>query len=108
MPRLKDFRGLLLKGFDERGFYTLGLREQLIFPEIIYDNIDKIRGLSISFVTTAQDTKKAFLLLKKIGMPFKDETTEKMNFQVDAVSDQAKKRLFKLRALWTHSEKRKK
>ena len=77
LPRLKDFRGLSLKGFDERGTYTLGLREQLIFPEIIYDNIDKIRGLSISFVTTAQDTKKAFLLLKKIGMPFKDETTEK-------------------------------
>ena len=77
LPRLKDFRGLLLKGFDERGNYTLGLREQLIFPEIIYDNIDKIRGLSISFVTTVQDTKKAFFLLKKIGMPFKDETTEK-------------------------------
>ena len=77
LPRLKDFRGLSLKGFDERGNYTLGLREQLIFPEIIYDNIDKIRGLSISFVTTVQDTKKAFFLLKKIGMPFKDETTEK-------------------------------
>ena len=90
MPRLKDFRGLLLKGFAERGTYTLGLREQLIFPEIIYDNTDKIRGLSISFVTTAQDSKKAFLSLKKIGMPFKDETTEKMNFPVHAVSDQAK------------------
>ena len=73
LPRLKDFRGLSLNGFDKRGNYTLGLKEQLIFPEIIYDNIDKIRGLSISFVTTTQDTKKAFFLLKKLGMPFKDE-----------------------------------
>ena len=73
LPRLKDFRGLSLNGFDKRGNYTLGLREQLIFPEIIYDNIDKIRGLSISFVTTTQDTKKSFFLLKKLGLPFKDE-----------------------------------
>ena len=73
LPRLKDFRGLSLNGFDKRGNYTLGLREQLIFPEIIYDNIDKIRGLSISFVTTTHDTKKSFFLLKKLGLPFKDE-----------------------------------
>ena len=77
IPRLKDFRGLSPKGFDEKGNYTLGLKEQLIFPEIIYDNIDKIRGISISFVTTTQDTKKAFFLLKKLGLPFKRETKTK-------------------------------
>ena len=82
LPRLKDFRGLSLNGFDKRGNYTLGLKEQLIFPEIIYDNIDKIRGLSISFVTTTQDTKKAFFLLKKLGMPFKDEL-EEINYKKD-------------------------
>lgn len=70
LPRLKDFKGLPLKGFDKQGNYTLGLTEQLIFPEIIYDNIDKIRGMSINFVTTTTEKEKALFLLKYLGLPF--------------------------------------
>ena len=70
LPRLKDFKGLSLRAFDSKGNYTLGLREQLIFPEIVYDDIDKIRGLSISFVTTTEKQDQALFLLKKLGLPF--------------------------------------
>ena len=65
MPRLKDFRGLLLKGFDERGTYTLGLREQLILPEIIYDNIAKIRGLRHQLCHNGARYKESFSFIKK-------------------------------------------
>ena len=73
LPRLKDFKGFSTNSFDKMGNYTLGLQEQLIFPEIIYDSIDKIRGLSISFVTTANEKEQALFLLKKLGLPFKKE-----------------------------------
>lgn len=71
LPRVRDFRGISNKAFDGRGNYTLGLTEQLIFPEIEYDNVVKVRGMDIVFVTTAKTNKEAYDLLKGFGMPFK-------------------------------------
>ena len=71
LPRVRDFRGVNDKSFDGRGNYSYGVKEQLIFPEIIYDKIEKIRGFDISFVTTAQSDDEARALLKYLGMPFK-------------------------------------
>ena len=71
LPRVRDFRGISNKAFDGRGNYTLGLTEQLIFPEIEYDNVVKVRGMDIVFVTTAKTDSEALDLLKGFGMPFK-------------------------------------
>ena len=71
LPRVRDFRGLSTSGFDGRGNYAMGLKEQLIFPEIVYDNIDKLRGMNIVFVTTAKTDEEARQLLAELGMPFK-------------------------------------
>jgi large subunit ribosomal protein L5 len=71
LPRVRDFRGVNPKGFDGRGNYTLGVKEQLIFPEINYDKVSKIRGMDIVIVTTANTDQEAFELLKGFGMPFK-------------------------------------
>ena len=71
LPRIRDFRGINPDGFDGRGNYNLGLKEQLIFPEISYDDVTQIRGLDISFVTTAKTDEEARALLKAFGMPFK-------------------------------------
>ncbi len=71
IPRIRDFRGIRPKGFDGRGNYTLGVKEQLIFPEIDYDKIDKVRGLSITFVTNSKTDEGAFALLREMGMPFR-------------------------------------
>jgi len=70
LPRKRDFRGVPRKSFDGRGNYTLGLREQLIFPEVDYDSIDKIRGFEVSIVTTAKSDEEARHLLALLGMPF--------------------------------------
>lgn len=70
LPRVRDFRGVPSKSFDGRGNYTLGIKEQLIFPEIEYDKIDKIRGMDIIFVTTARTDEEAKELLEMLGMPF--------------------------------------
>ena len=70
LPRVRDFRGVSPKAFDGRGNYTLGIKEQLIFPEIEYDKIDKIRGMDIIIVTTAKSDEEARELLKLMGMPF--------------------------------------
>ena len=70
LPRVRDFRGVSNKGFDGRGNYTLGVKEQLIFPEIDYDKVDKVRGMDITFVTTAKTDEEAFALLEMLGMPF--------------------------------------
>ncbi|MDR3162979.1 MAG: 50S ribosomal protein L5 [Helicobacteraceae bacterium] len=70
VPRIKDFRGFSRSGFDGAGNYNLGLSEQLIFPEINYDDIVKIHGMNISIVTTARSDKEAFLLLESLGFPF--------------------------------------
>jgi large subunit ribosomal protein L5 len=72
LPRTRDFRGINGDAFDGRGNYTLGLREQLIFPEIEYDKIDKVRGMEISIVTTAKSDEEGRRLLKLLGMPFRD------------------------------------
>lgn len=72
LPRVRDFRGTSLHAFDGRGNYTLGIKEQLIFPEIEYDNVLKIRGMDIVFVTTANTNKEAESLLKAFGMPFRN------------------------------------
>lgn len=71
LPRVRDFRGVSSKSFDGRGNYTLGVKEQLMFPEIQYDKIDKIRGMDIVFVTTAKTDEEARELLTLFGMPFK-------------------------------------
>ena len=71
LPRVRDFRGISPKSFDGRGNYTLGLNEQLIFSEIEYDNVVKVRGMDIVFVTTAKTNEEALALLKGFGMPFK-------------------------------------
>jgi large subunit ribosomal protein L5 len=71
LPRVRDFRGISPDAFDGRGNYTLGLKEQLIFPEIEYDKIDKVRGMEITIVTTAPDDDQARALLTMLGMPFK-------------------------------------
>lgn len=70
LPRVRDFRGVSPDAFDGRGNYTLGIREQLIFPEINYDNIDRVRGMDITIVTTAKTDEEARELLKHLGMPF--------------------------------------
>ena len=70
LPRVRDFRGVSAKAFDGRGNYSMGLREQLIFPEIEYDKVDKVRGMNIIIVTTAKTDEEARELLKLIGMPF--------------------------------------
>ncbi len=71
LPRVRDFRGISPKSFDGRGNFSLGVKEQIIFPEIDYDKIDKIKGLNITIVTTAQTDQEALSLLKHMGMPFK-------------------------------------
>ena len=71
LPRVRDFRGVSAKAFDGRGNYTLGVREQLIFPEIDFNKVDKTRGMNISIVTTAKTDEQARKLLKAIGMPFR-------------------------------------
>lgn len=71
LPRLRDFRGVSPKSFDGRGNYSLGLREQLIFPEINYDKVDKVRGMDIIIVTTAGNDEEARELLRDLGMPFR-------------------------------------
>jgi large subunit ribosomal protein L5 len=70
LPRLRDFRGVSMRSFDGRGNYTLGLREQLLFPEIDYDKIDKVRGLEVTVVTSARTDEEARRLLELLGMPF--------------------------------------
>ena len=73
LPRVRDFRGLSPRSFDGRGNYSLGVREQIIFPEIDYDSIDQVRGLDITFTTTAKTDEEAFALLLAFGMPFQQE-----------------------------------
>jgi large subunit ribosomal protein L5 len=72
LPRVRDFKGVPPKGFDGRGNYAMGLREQLIFPEIVYDKIDKVRGMDINIVTTARTDEDAKALLQHLGMPFRE------------------------------------
>ncbi|NTW24066.1 MAG: 50S ribosomal protein L5 [Lentimicrobium sp.] len=73
IPRIRDFRGINEKGFDGRGNYTLGVTEQIIFPEILIDKVAKINGMDITFVTTAHTDKECLALLKEFGLPFKNQ-----------------------------------
>lgn len=73
IPRIRDFRGISDKGFDGRGNYTLGIPEQIIFPEINLDKVNKINGMDITFVTTAKTDKESLALLKEFGLPFKNQ-----------------------------------
>lgn len=73
LPRIRDFRGVPRTSWDGRGNYTLGIREQIIFPEIDYDKIDKVRGLEVTIVTTAESDREAMRLLELLGMPFQRE-----------------------------------
>jgi large subunit ribosomal protein L5 len=73
MPRIRDFRGVSPKSFDGRGNYSMGIKEQIIFPEIDYDKIDTIRGMDITFVTTAKTDEEAKALLKAFSFPFKSK-----------------------------------
>jgi len=72
-PRIRDFRGLGTKSFDGRGNYTLGIKEQMIFPEINYDMVDQIHGMDITFVTTTDKDDQSFALLRELGMPFRGD-----------------------------------
>ena len=71
LPRVRDFRGLSPKAFDGRGNYTIGIKEQLVFPEIEFDNVVKVRGMDIVLVTTAKTNEEAYALLDKLGIPFR-------------------------------------
>jgi large subunit ribosomal protein L5 len=71
LPRVRDFRGVSPKAFDGRGNYTIGVREQLIFPEIDFNKVDKLRGMNITIITSARNDEQARALLKGLGMPFR-------------------------------------
>jgi large subunit ribosomal protein L5 len=73
IPRIRDFRGLNPRSFDGRGNYSMGVREQIIFPEVDYDEIDQVRGLDITITTSAASDEEAFALLEALGMPFSKE-----------------------------------
>jgi large subunit ribosomal protein L5 len=73
LPRVRDFKGVPPKGFDGRGNYNMGLKEQIIFPEIVYDKVDKVRGMDITMVTTAETDEEAKALLTHLGVPFRAE-----------------------------------
>lgn len=76
LPRVRDFRGISAKGFDGRGNYTLGVREQIIFPEISIDKVNRITGMNVTFVTNAQNDEECFELLKAFGMPFANKNAQ--------------------------------
>lgn len=79
IPRIRDFRGLSDRSFDGRGNYTLGIKEQIIFPEIDYDKIDRVRGMDITIVTSAQSDEEAYELLAAFGMPFRKQSESQDN-----------------------------
>ena len=79
LPRVRDFKGVNEKAFDGRGNYTLGITEQIIFPEVDIDKVNKITGMDITFVTTAQTNEEAYELLKELGMPFRNAKKEEAN-----------------------------
>ncbi len=88
LPRVRDFRGLSTKAFDGRGSYTLGLRDQLVFPEVEYGKIEKVKGMNISIVTNARSDAEAMALLKRLGMPFRAESQRRQAAQ-EGSSEQA-------------------
>src|ERR1035437_2248305 len=85
LPRIRDFRGISKKGFDGRGNYTLGITEQIIFPEINIDKVNKVRGMDITFVTSARNNAEAHALLREFGVPFKKEEDDKKGNKKDEI-----------------------
>jgi large subunit ribosomal protein L5 len=73
LPRIRDFRGLSQRSFDGRGNYSLGIREQIIFPEINYDDVDTVRGLDVAITTTARTDDEGLALLRELGLPFRND-----------------------------------
>jgi large subunit ribosomal protein L5 len=87
IPRIRDFRGLNARSFDGRGNWTMGVREQIIFPEIDYDGIDQVRGLDITITTTAQTDEEAYALLSEFGMPFRPDGAPGVKRETDEDGD---------------------
>ena len=92
LPRVRDFRGVKDKGFDGRGNYTLGVKEQIIFPEISIDKVNKISGMDITFVTTANTDEESYELLKAMGMPFASGKKKLIAMAREAVKARERKR----------------
>jgi large subunit ribosomal protein L5 len=92
IPRIRDFRGLNPRSFDGRGNYSLGVREQIIFPEIDYDSIDQVRGLDVTITTTAVSDEEAFALLDELGMPFSREGRPGQAADADADADEERRK----------------
>ena len=90
LPRVRDFRGLNQRSFDGNGNYSIGLKEQIIFPEIDYDNVDKIRGLDISITTTARNDEEALALLQAFNFPIKEKSIQELEEPVEAAEEENK------------------
>ena len=90
LPRVRDFRGLSTRAFDGRGNYTIGLRDQLVFPEVDYSKVDKIKGMNISIVTDARSDAEALALLRRMGMPFRSETQRRPGAAAEAETTASK------------------
>ena len=99
IPRIRDFRGLNARSFDGRGNYSMGVREQIIFPEIDYDAIDQVRGLDVTITTTAQTDEEAYTLLRELGMPFAREGAPGQDLEAEAAAaEEARKEEARQRA----------
>src|SRR5919112_692477 len=92
IPRIRDFRGLSPRSFDGRGNYSMGVREQIIFPEIDYDAIDQVRGLDITITTTAKTDEEAYTLLRELGMPFAREGAPGQDLEAEAEADEERRK----------------
>jgi large subunit ribosomal protein L5 len=91
LPRIRDFRGLSNRSFDGRGNFTVGIKEQLIFPEINYENVDAVRGMDITIVTTAKTDQEAHALLAALGMPFKKQPVQQQSSAINFVRGESPK-----------------
>ena len=98
IPRIRDFRGLSPRSFDGRGNYSIGVREQIIFPEIDYDSIDQVRGLDVTITTSAQSDEEAFALLEELGMPFSQEGRPGQAAEADDAEEERRKEEARQRA----------
>ncbi len=92
IPRIRDFRGLSPRSFDGRGNYSMGVREQIIFPEIDYDSIDQVRGLDVTITTSAKTDEEAYTLLRELGMPFAREGAPGQDLEAEAAADEERRR----------------
>jgi large subunit ribosomal protein L5 len=92
IPRIRDFRGLNPRSFDGRGNYSMGVREQIIFPEIDYDAIDQVRGLDVTITTTAETDEEAYTLLRELGMPFAREGAPGQDLEAEAAADEERRK----------------